>query len=102
MQKPSRLRVGKGKVDYLDSKARCSLKLFNGECNYPKDEREELKSMLAIGHNLNPSENRNVTDCSGNPERLSVARGKYKDFELSDLERITMEIACEADFRNHL
>lgn len=99
--KPSKapLRVGLRKKNLIDVKQRCSLKLFNGESNFSnKIERAEMKKMLLVAAKArNKSEKLNVTALSGRPESLLIARGKYVDYEMSDLDNLTSEIACELD-----
>jgi hypothetical protein len=92
------LRVGLRKNNLIDVKQRCSLKLFNGEPNYSKIERAVMKNMLLVAAKAtrNKSEKLNVTLMSGRPESLLIARGKYVDYEMSDLDKLTWEIACES------
>eukprot|EP00557_Chaetoceros_sp_GSL56_P009289 CAMPEP_0176498810 /NCGR_PEP_ID=MMETSP0200_2-20121128/12552_1 /TAXON_ID=947934 /ORGANISM="Chaetoceros sp., Strain GSL56" /LENGTH=550 /DNA_ID=CAMNT_0017897107 /DNA_START=775 /DNA_END=2427 /DNA_ORIENTATION=+ len=95
------LRVGSRMGNLIDSKQIFSLKLFNGESTYSDIESAKLKDMLRdAAKQMDTSGNVNVTDFSGRPESLLIARGKYVDYEKSVLEKLISEIACEFELLN--
>jgi hypothetical protein len=73
----------------------CSLKLFNGETQYPGSQRNVLKKMLSSAWDCDDSSKFNLTKASGEPEYLVAARRKNMDLDRSDLEKICEELACE-------
>ena len=87
----------------LDEKDSCSLKLFNGDTMYPGSLKRTLKGMLShSSEDLASSgiSNIKLTLASGEPEAFVERRGKLRDYDMSDLENISKEIACEMDIRN--
>jgi hypothetical protein len=94
------LRCGKYST-LLPDEMTCSLKLFNGETQYPGSQRETLKKMLshasAYYEAASADSNNNKTIASGEPEHIISARRKQMDLDRSDLENICEEIACEVE-----
>ena len=87
----------------LDEKDSCSLKLFNGDTMYPGSLKATLKDMLCHSNDgliSSSASNIKLTLASGEPEAFVERRGKLRDYDMSDLENISKEIACEMDARN--
>ena len=89
------LRCGKNHI--LRDEIACSLKLFNGETQYPRSQFNTLKEMLSGAMNHVSSGNFNMSKSSGEPEYLVMARRKNTELDRSDLEMMCSEIACQAE-----
>ncbi|GFH47532.1 hypothetical protein CTEN210_04007 [Chaetoceros tenuissimus] len=70
----------------LSSDKVCSMKLFNGETNYPSSQKETMKGLLSIKKAV-----------GGIVEAFVNAREKGKNMELSCLEKICNELALELE-----
>ena len=88
--------LGYGENYAIPDDIACSLKLLNGETMYPGTQRSTMKSMLSNAKSCISSEKSTVTNASGKPKTLVQSRGNNADYDRSDLERVCIELACEA------
>jgi len=81
----------------------CSVKLFNGETIYRDDgQRRALKSMLSCAKKCALSSNKmSVSNLSGQPDSLVIARMKLNDYDRSDLQAVVSQIASEFEAELH-
>jgi len=92
------LRIGSKIKDVIKDDVASSLQLFAGDTNYRSEGRKKaLKDILSSAKDSCLSENGNISKATGEPDELVRMRGKFASFDMSDLEQICMQLACEIE-----
>ena len=104
------LRIGCMTKDPMKDDIASSLQLFAGETSFrSKGRKKALKKLLSSYMFLPSTETGNISKASGEPGKLAQMRGKFASFDMSDLEQICTQVACELEvntsrilFRTHM
>jgi len=95
---PPLLRIGSKITEGIKDDVASSLQLFAGETNFRSEGRKKaLKDILSSAKDSSPTESGNISKASGNPDELVIMRGKFASFDMSDLEQMCMQLACEVE-----